>query len=59
MQVVWSAEKHVTRAGGKRGNHVSGAKRAKTSITGRLNVGRLNERVRAKRCDAVDWGSLI
>ena len=26
---------------------------------GRLYVGRGNERVRAKRCDAVDWGLLI
>ena len=23
---------------------------------GRLHVGRWNERIRAKRCDAVDWG---
>ena len=26
--------------------------------SGRLYVGRRNERVRAKRCDAVDWGLL-
>ena len=28
------------------------------SRPGRLYVGRWNERVRAKRCDAVDWGLL-
>ena len=28
------------------------------SPSGRLYVGRWNERVRAKRCDAVDWGLL-
>ena len=28
------------------------------SSSGRLYVGRWNERVRAKRCDAVDWGLL-
>lgn len=39
MQVVWSAEKHVTRAGGKRGNHVSDAKRAKTSSNRTLKRG--------------------
>ena len=33
MQVVWSAEKHVTRASGKRGNHANEVKRAKTSIS--------------------------
>ena len=29
-----------------------------TPTAGRLYVGRWNERVRAKRCDAVDWGLL-
>ena len=34
------------------------AERIRRVLPGRLYVGRWNERVRAKRCDAVDWGLL-
>ena len=38
--------------------HVYAPTRAPWTKPGRLYVGRWNERVRAKRCDAVDWGLL-
>ena len=45
-------------AGRRKGGKSKWAARGRSAAAGRLYVGRWNERVRAKRCDAVDWGLL-
>ena len=54
----WGLKCVACRTGGLAGPARYTSAREARERTGRLYVGRWNERVRAKRCDAVDWGLL-